>query len=791
MKGMRYGSVLWRGGVAWTVAFCLYAILLSWSTGGSLEASSAFGATCIPSEEICGNGIDEDCSGSDLPCAPCKPGPIPAAGCTCNDLPRYSGYCCESGWQTTPCGGQIYHVDVTGMDSDDGSEHKPWASPGHALARVKAGDTVLINPGHYVVREQISIRTSGEKDRPIIIRGNGQGVVMDFTECPARNAFEVHFASYIVIENLTVYASREANSRGIRLTHSNGSVVRNNIVSGAGHANLFSSLSDHVTFEGNEAYHGLIGLYVADSSDYPVVRGNILRENSGIGLHMNGDIHSGGDGIISYALVENNLIFHNEHSGINCDGVTHSVFRNNVLYDNKKRGIAFFKGDGAVPSEDNMVIHNTVVMPPGAFYGIGANYGAYRNAFYNNIILCEGNTPCFSTTGTLSQLAIKSDYNLLSKGGYVGEIAEKPVPVARWKSLGYDKHSREGSMGEVFADPKRGDYRPGSSSPAIGGGSAGHSYGKDKDGRIRPSGDAPDLGAYEFASRRYPIEEAPPGQKEVSKAPVPSPQPLHGGSVVAAKKDQAEKEPQEEVALGETFRNMLGMTFVFVPAGPFEMGLVFQDAHTHAPQSSPRKAALTRGFFLQTTEVTQGQWKKLMGNNPSYFVECGDDCPVEQVSWHEVEQFIKKLNRLEGTDKYRLPFEAEWEYACRAGEETPFAFGGCLTTGQANYNGEFSFPLCEKGIYREATVETGSLTACARGLHDMHGNVWEWCQDWFGPYRDGILLTDPRGPESASEKVIRGGGWNSHAHACQCGARSGMAPDKWYANLGFRVVMEP
>lgn len=137
------------------------------------------------------------------------------------------------------------------------------------------------------------------------------------------------------------------------------------------------------------------------------------------------------------------------------------------------------------------------------------------------------------------------------------------------------------------------------------------------------------------------------------------------------------------------------MHFVFIPPETFLMG---------SPSSEPKRnpneiqhlVTLTKRFYMQTTEVTQNQWKQVMGSNPSHFKECGGKCPVERVSWNEVQVFIKKLNKLENTDGYRLPTEAEWEYACRSGTETPFSFGTCLKANQANFNGDAPLPGCPK-----------------------------------------------------------------------------------------------
>ena len=227
------------------------------------------------------------------------------------------------------------------------------------------------------------------------------------------------------------------------------------------------------------------------------------------------------------------------------------------------------------------------------------------------------------------------------------------------------------------------------------------------------------------------------------------------------------------------------MKFVLIPPGTFTMGGLFNQQ-----ELTPHKVILTKSFHIQETEISQGQWKRIMDKNPSFFKECGEDCPVEQVSWDEVQQFIKRLNKIEGTKKYRLPTEAEWEYACRAGTQTPFSFGKCLTSQEGNYNGEHPLLQCSKGIFRKRPVSVKSLQPNPWGIIGMHGNVWEWCHDWLGDY-PGVSSTDPTGPPSGVFHVIRGGGWNSHAGACRSGNRSGNKPGEHFANLGFRLVREP
>ena len=235
---------------------------------------------------------------------------------------------------------------------------------------------------------------------------------------------------------------------------------------------------------------------------------------------------------------------------------------------------------------------------------------------------------------------------------------------------------------------------------------------------------------------------------------------------------------------GKSFTNTIGMKFMLIPAGSFMTG---------SPSSEPKrdsderqhKVTLTKGFYMGVTEVTQGQWKNIMGSNPSYFK--WDNLPVEQVSWNDCQGFIRKLNRQEGTDKYRLPTEAEWEYACRAGTTTPFYTGNCISTDQANYDGNYPMPGCSKGKYRKKTIDVASFSPNAWGLYDMHGNVWEWCQDWKGDYPSGYV-TDPEGPSSGSARVLRGGSWGSGARNLRSANRRRDDPGSGYGNVGFRVV---
>jgi hypothetical protein len=164
----------------------------------------------------------------------------------------------------------------------------------------------------------------------------------------------------------------------------------------------------------------------------------------------------------------------------------------------------------------------------------------------------------------------------------------------------------------------------------------------------------------------------------------------------------------------------------------------------------------------------------------------GPTLPVETVSWHDAKEFCRRLSMKEGKE-YTLPTEAEWEYACRSGTTGPFSTGKNLTTGQANYNGN-PYPGYPKGIYRGATVSVGSFAPNGFGLHDMHGNVWEWCEDWSADYQSSFVQ-DPKGPATGSERVVRGGGLDDEARGCRSAIRGWLPPETRTYGAGFRVVM--
>jgi formylglycine-generating enzyme required for sulfatase activity/tRNA A-37 threonylcarbamoyl transferase component Bud32 len=223
--------------------------------------------------------------------------------------------------------------------------------------------------------------------------------------------------------------------------------------------------------------------------------------------------------------------------------------------------------------------------------------------------------------------------------------------------------------------------------------------------------------------------------------------------------------------------------FTWCPAGTFLMGSPSTE-EGRCDNETQHRVTLTRGYWLGIYQVTQAQWQAVMGSNPSRFK--GKTLPVQGVSWNDCQEFVKKLGEKTGK-RFRLPTEAEWEHACRAGTTTPFHFGETISTDQVNYDGGDTSGGSE-GVSRGKTTPVGSFPANAWGLYDMHGNVWDWCHDWYGAYLSEDI-NDPKSTDNGVARVLRGGSWYDSPRLCRSAYRGWHVPDRRYDNLGCRVVL--
>jgi len=233
-------------------------------------------------------------------------------------------------------------------------------------------------------------------------------------------------------------------------------------------------------------------------------------------------------------------------------------------------------------------------------------------------------------------------------------------------------------------------------------------------------------------------------------------------------------EPAKELTLD--LGGAVTMKMVLIHAGKFIMGSPDSQLWPSRAENPQHEVTISKPFYMGVAEVTQAQYEAVMGTNPSH--NKGATNPVDTVSWNDATEFCKKLSE-KTRQAVRLPTEAEWEYACRAGTATAFSFGD---SGSA---------LGDYAWYSGNTVNTtpvGQKKPNAWGLYDMHGNVWELCQDWFGAYAAGAV-TDPAGPGSGTHRVLRGGSWFDEPNICRAAYGSSLTPDDRSSNFGFRVVV--
>jgi hypothetical protein len=396
---------------------------------------------------------------------------------------------------------RTFYVSTSGNDVNPGSSAAPWRTLQRAANTVAAGDLVIVRAGNYTGFE---LTTDGTPANPIEFRADA-GVVIDVPET-VRNQHGINLegADWIVIQGFTITGMPRA---GIRAVLNHHVTIRGNRSDANVYWGVLTGFSDDVLIENNETSRSQIehGIYVSNSGDRPVIRNNHSWGNRANGIHMNGDVSLGGDGIISGALVERNLIHDNGAgggSGINCDGVQDSRFLNNVLHDNHAGGITLYRIDAGGSATNNLVAHNTILQASDGRWAVNITNASTGNRVFNNILYNAHSFRGSITVSPDSLPGLVSDYNVVMSR-FSTDDGNTRITLAQWQSTtGQDTHSIIALPAALFVDVAADDYHLPLSSPARDAGTTTTlaDAPADRDGVPRPQGAGVDIGAYERQS---------------------------------------------------------------------------------------------------------------------------------------------------------------------------------------------------------------------------------------------------------------------------------------------------
>ncbi len=389
-----------------------------------------------------------------------------------------------------------YYVKNGGNDGLDGlTLATAWATLGHAADEVGPGDTVHVQNGSY---QGFYLTTSGTAGSPITFKAEGSAVLITGDNGTTPDGINLEGASHVVIDGFVVNNRGRA---GIRAVLGEFVTVRNCHAGYNGRWGILTGFVDDFTAEHNETHHSIAehGIYVSNSGDRPILRGNHTHDNNFAGIHMNGDESQGGDGQITGALVEDNLVngngVGNGASGINMDGVSDSVVRNNLLYDNHASGISLYAIDGAEGSSGNLVVNNTIVMASNGRWAVNIRDGSTGNRIVNNVLYNLHSFRGAITIDPASRPGFTSDYNAVISRFSVDD-GDTVIDLADWQAEGYDLHSFVATPAQLFVAAGS-DFHLKPGSPAIDEGSAADAPPADLEGNPRPVGAGVDIGAYE------------------------------------------------------------------------------------------------------------------------------------------------------------------------------------------------------------------------------------------------------------------------------------------------------
>jgi MYXO-CTERM domain-containing protein len=414
-----------------------------------------------------------------------------------------------------------FHVAPTGADTAAGTDAAPWQTLQRAADAVTAGDTVVIHAGTYV---GFRVGARGTPTAPIRFVGDGDARIAGGAKADS-DAVHIEGGAWIRIEGLHVSGAARAGISALDCDHI---TVRGNRVDANGRWGVFSAFCDDLLVEYNEISRSATehGVYASNSADRPVIRRNTIWGNGMCGVHLNGDISFGGDGVISGAVVEDNVIRDNGLRGgsaINGDGVTGALIRNNILAGNHASGISLYRIDGGAPSTGNRVINNTVRMPSDARWAINLQDGSSNNVLRNNVLLHDSPIRGAIDVCATCVAGLISDHNAVVGRFLIGDAA---IDLAGWRArTGADASSFVATAAELFTNPAAGDLSLRAGSPAIDQGVADGAPTHDQNGVARPQGAAFDIGALEHCDRRcVGVDPGDDGGK-----PGPGPAPGSGG----------------------------------------------------------------------------------------------------------------------------------------------------------------------------------------------------------------------------------------------------------------------
>src|SRR3989475_824107 len=359
---------------------------------------------------------------------------------------------------------RTFYVDPTGNDSAAGSATQPWRTLQKAANTVRAGDLVIVRAGHYA---GLYLTTSGTATDPITFHGE-PGAIVDTQNPTTQDGINLEGASYVVIEGFTVTGVPRA---GIRSVVNHHVIIRGNTGDLNGRWGILTGFSDDILIENNvmsrsQAEHGI---YVSNSGDRPAIRRNVVWGNNANGIHMNGDLSQGGDGIISGGLVEDNVIYNNGvagGSGINCDGVQNSIFRNNLLYGNHASGISLYRIDGAQGSRNNQILNNTIVQASDARWAINIQNASTGNVLRNNILFNQQSFRGSVAISADSLSGFVSDTNVVMDR-FSADGGDTRIGLAAWRAAtGQDQSSIIATPAALFVNFAGNDHHLSATSPA-------------------------------------------------------------------------------------------------------------------------------------------------------------------------------------------------------------------------------------------------------------------------------------------------------------------------------------